>query len=65
MLLFQPWSYRYGSVESDQVWETIADSLSRINHPVFKVNQRSVRDRYHLLKKDSLSKQMQNIEQVE
>ena len=51
MLLFQPWSYRYGSVERGQVWETIADSLNRINRPVFKVNQRSVRDRYHLLKK--------------
>ena len=30
MLLFQPWSYRYGSVERGQVWETIADSLNRI-----------------------------------
>ena len=49
ILLFEPWKYRHGSVERGNVWESIAEPLNQIKSPSFKVNQRSVRERYQLL----------------
>ena len=36
-------------MERGNVWESIAESLNQIKSPSFKVNQRSVRERYQLL----------------
>ena len=49
ILFFEPWKYRHGSMERGNVWESIAESLNQIKSPSFKVNQRSVRERYQLL----------------
>ncbi|XP_067040775.1 DNA ligase 1-like isoform X2 [Acropora muricata] len=46
---FQPWQHKKGSVERGEVWENIACHLGRSSDPVFRVTQRSVRDRYLLL----------------
>ena len=40
---------RKSSTERGKVWETIADRLSDIRHPTFRVDQRSVRDHYNKL----------------
>ena len=51
ILAIQPWRYRAGSPERGQVWDEIAAILCSLEEPNFKVNQRSVRDRYVLLVK--------------
>ena len=40
---------RKSSIERGQVWESIADNLSSIREPTFKVDQRAVRDHYKKL----------------
>ena len=46
---FQPCQHKKGSVERGEVWGIIACHLGRSSDPVFRVTQRSVRDRYLLL----------------
>ena len=46
---FQPWQHKKGSVERGEVWGNIACHLGRSSDPVFRVTQRSLRDRYLLL----------------
>ena len=49
ILQFQPWQHKKGSVERGEVWGNLACHLGRSSDPVFRVTQRSVRDRYLLL----------------
>ena len=51
ILLMQPWSSRKASTERGEVWLRIATSLNSLQSPIFRVNQRSVRDRYAVLEK--------------
>ena len=51
VLLFEPWRYRQRSVERGNVWKSISDSLNAMEQPLFKVNERSTRDRLNLLMK--------------
>ena len=37
------------SIERGKVWEVIAKKLEQIEHPCFRVDQRSVRDRFRKL----------------
>ena len=46
---FQPWQHKKGSVERGEGWGNIPCHLGRSSDPVFRVTQRSVRDRYVLL----------------
>ena len=50
LLLFEPWKY-HGSVERGHTWKRISESLNALEHPIFKVDDRAVRDRYKLLEK--------------
>jgi hypothetical protein len=47
----QPWTGRKASPERGEIWLRIATSLNSLQSPVFRVNQRSVRDRFALLEK--------------
>lgn len=53
ILLFEPYSHKHGSDERGKCWERIAESLNNLNEEnlLFKVTQRSVRDRYNSLEK--------------
>ncbi|KAK3718610.1 hypothetical protein QZH41_004590 [Actinostola sp. cb2023] len=51
-----PWENRYGSAERGEAWANIAKSLSGMEKPIFKVSQRSVRDRYSTMEKKSKNK---------
>ena len=51
ILLMQPWTTRKASTERGEVWLRIVTSLNSLQSPVFRVNQRSVRDRYAVLEK--------------
>ena len=53
VLLFEPWRYCQGSVERGNVWKSISGSLNAMEQPLFKVNERSTRDRLNLLMKNS------------
>ena len=46
-----PWGHKKGTVERGEVWESLACQLQRSSEPVFRVTQRSVRDRYLLLER--------------
>jgi len=56
MLLFEPWQYKKGSPERGNVWKLIAESLSQLEELYFRVNDRSLRDKYKLLEKNYNSK---------
>ena len=53
ILLFEPFVHKHGSEERGKCWERIAESLNsfRDDELFYKVNQRSVRDRYNYLEK--------------
>ena len=53
ILLFEPFAHKHGSEERGKCWERIAESLNslRDDELFYKVNQRSVRDRYSYLEK--------------
>ena len=59
ILLFEPYSQKRGSPESERVWEQIAEGLNgqRENKIMFKVSQRSVRDRFNVLKNNFAKRQ--------
>ena len=52
ILLFEPYSQKRRSQERGHVWERTAESLNgqREDKILFKVSQRSVRDRFNVLK---------------
>ncbi|EDO31028.1 predicted protein [Nematostella vectensis] len=57
ILTNEPWICRNGSKERGEIWRTIATILNPIEEPVFKVSQRSVRDRYfYTLEKNNKDK---------
>ena len=56
MYLFEPWKYKRGSKQRDQVWERISESLNEHESPRFTVNQKFVRDHYILLEKEQKKK---------
>lgn len=51
IIVFTPWTKKRGSPERGEIWGRIADSLNSFTTPQFRVNQRSVRDRYTLLER--------------
>ena len=59
ILLFEPYSQKRGSPERGRVWEQIAESLNgqREDKILFKVSQRSVRDRFNVLKNNFAKRQ--------
>ena len=59
ILLFEPYSQMRGSPERERVWEQIAEGLNgqRENKIMFKVSQRSVRDRFNVLKNNFAKRQ--------
>ena len=60
ILLFEPYSQSRGNPERGRVWEHIAASLNgqREGKIFFKVSQRSVRDRFNILKNKFAKQQM-------
>ena len=48
-LVMEPYQYPYRSKDRGDVWNKIAINLNGLDHPRFKVNKRSVRDRLTLL----------------
>ena len=65
ILLFEPYSQKRGSPEHGRVWEQIAESLNgqREDKILFKVSQRSVRDRFNVLK-DNVTKRLREEERA-
>ncbi|PFX16294.1 hypothetical protein AWC38_SpisGene19446 [Stylophora pistillata] len=49
ILALEPFKTKKGSIARGQIWEKIARSLNSLKIPRFKVNKRSVRERYTLL----------------
>ena len=49
VLVMEPYQHPYRSKERGDVWNQIALNLNGLDHPKFKVNKRSVRDRLTLL----------------
>ena len=59
ILLFEPYSQKRGSPEHGRVWEQIAESLNgqREDKILFKVSQRSERERFNFLKNNFAKRQ--------
>ena len=59
ILLFEPYSQKRGSLERGRVWEQIAERLNgqRIDKILFKVSQKSVRDRFNALRNNFAKRQ--------
>ena len=51
IILFEPWVYRFGSVERGESWKRIAESLNQLQEVKFLVDDRAVRDHYNRLEK--------------
>ena len=49
VLAMEPYQHPYRSKERGDIWNQIAINLNGLDHPKFKVNKRSVRDRLTLL----------------
>ena len=49
ILLFEPYTYKEGTLEHGNIWNNIAESLNQVKQPAFSVTKRSVKDRYNLL----------------
>ena len=47
--LMQPFKAKKGSPERGRIWNLIAESLNQIDKPKFRVNKRSVKERFNLL----------------
>ena len=56
VLIFEPWNFKKGSPERGNCWKSIAESLNQIVDPSFRVDDRSVRDRFKLLEKKYVKK---------
>ena len=52
MLVVQPFRFKYGTKDRGQSWDRIAKNLKKLDHPMFLVDQRGVRDRFCKLQKD-------------
>ena len=50
-MVVEPFQFKQGSVKRGRAWTQIAEILSSVTDVVFRVNQRSVRDRLTLLEK--------------
>ena len=57
IILFEPWVYRFGSVERGESWKRIAESLNQVQEVKFLVDDRAVRE--------SLEKEFKNKTQNE
>lgn len=51
IIMFEPWNFKKGSSERGNCCKNIAESLNQIADSSFKVDDRSVRDRFKLLEK--------------
>ena len=49
ILISEPFTFKKGSVDKGKAWSTIADSLNSSLDLIFKVSQRSVRERFALI----------------
>ena len=52
MLVVQPFRFKHGTRDRGQSWDRIATNLNKLDHPMFLVNQRGVRDRFCKFQKD-------------
>ena len=50
ILAQEPWKFKQGSVERGKCWDLIADTLNTLEDTGFRVDKRSVRDRFGLLR---------------
>ena len=57
ILSVEPYQYKASTVKRGNAWTQVADILNAIPEPAFRVNQRSVRERYSLLEKAFLKKE--------
>ena len=46
MLVVQPFRFKHGTRDRGQSWDRIAKNLNKLDHPMFLVDQRGVRDRF-------------------
>ena len=51
ILVFRPFTFKFGSRERGQAWDKIADTLNTVQQVRFSVDQRGVRERYAKLEK--------------
>lgn len=51
ILMFETWKFNKCSPERGRCWKSIGESLNQVDNPSFKVDDRSVRDRFRLLEK--------------
>ena len=56
LLFFEPWKYRKGTPERVEIWANIAASQEQVKDPKFKIDKRSVRDRFNKLIQDHKKK---------
>lgn len=56
IIVSEPFKFKKGSLEKGKVWTDVAESLNSCRDLQFKVNQRSVRDRFALLQSKFKSK---------
>lgn len=59
--VIEPYMYKKGSIERGKGWSKIADNLNSCTEIKFKVNQRSVRERFSLLQTRFKQKEKQEI----
>ena len=59
ILVTNPFKHKFGSRERGSSWDLIATSLNSLGNPIFKVDQRSLRDHLNKLLRDYSRKQNQ------
>ena len=50
-MLCQPWQHKKGSSDRGETWARLAANLNKCSQLIFRVTQRSLRDRYLLLER--------------
>jgi len=51
LLIIEPWLFKKSTTERGDAWEKLDNSLNASSSLLFRVSQRSVRDRYMLIEK--------------
>ena len=60
VLVVEPFRHKKGSVERGKAWTRIADALNSCSELEFKVNMRSVRERFTLIQKEYIKRNRQD-----
>ena len=63
ILAQEPWKFKQGSVERGKCWDLIADTLNTLEDTGFRVDKRSVRDRFGLLRSKYIVKRFKEAEE--